>query len=80
MTRYFMHHSTGAVYNLEDLEVEYQAERVHHEDKDNWCPIKQFKKDFAEGIWIEVEPKITDADESNPDHWQSIGTSKASPQ
>lgn len=80
MTRYYMHHSTGSVYNLEDLEIEYQAERVYHEDEDNWCPKKQLKTDIAEGIWIEVEPKIEDADESNPDHWISIGRIVAAPQ
>lgn len=80
MTRYYMHHSTGAVYTARDLEVEYQAERVHHEDEENWCPKRQLKEDLAEGIWIEVEPKIKDADESNPKHWRSIGTIKASPQ
>lgn len=77
MTRYYMHHATGLVYTARDLEVEYQAERVHHEDDAKWTPRKQMKIDFERGIWLEVEPKIKEADESNPKDWVSIGTIKA---
>ena len=75
-----MHHSTGSVYNLEDLEVEYQAERVYHEDDFAWSPKKQMKIDLERGIWFEVEPRIEDADDSNPDHWISISGIVAAPQ
>lgn len=75
MTRYFMHHSTGAVYTMQKLELAY-----HYQDDPSDQAEKEIKADIAKGIWFEVEPKIKNADESNPNHWVSISAIKASAQ
>lgn len=80
MTRFYMLFATDAVYKLEDLQVLYQEESALHDEEENWCPEKQLKTDIADGMWLEVEPKIKDADESNPDHWISISGIVAAPQ
>ena len=80
MTRYYMHFVTDTVYELEDIQVLYQEETAHHDEEENWCPGKQLKADIADGLWLEVEPKIKDAEGSNPDHWNSVGGIVAAPQ
>ena len=80
MTRFYMLFAHDAVYKLEDLQVLYQEEIAYHDDEENWCPKKQLKADIADGMWLEVEPRIEDADDSNPDHWISISRIVAAPQ
>lgn len=75
MTRYYMHHVTGAVYTMEKLELAY-----HYQDDPSDQARKEMRQDIAQGIWFEVEPKIKDADESNPNHWISVGGIVAAPQ
>lgn len=75
MTRYYMHHATGAVYTLKKLELAY-----HYQDDPSDQALNEMRQDIAQGIWFEVEPKNKCTDESIFSHWVPIGTIKASAQ